>query len=63
MTTLAVLEPRDGALRKISFEVVTGAQRLGVGGGEPVEAVVCGPGAVQGLDGLADPFGVDDPVS
>src|SRR4029077_7880342 len=49
VTTLAVLEQRDGALRKISFEVVTGAQRLG----QPVEAVVCGAGAVQGVDQVA----------
>ena len=54
MTTLAVLEQRDGALRKISFEVVTGAQRLG----QPVEAVVCGAGAVQGIDQVAK-FGAE----
>jgi electron transfer flavoprotein alpha subunit len=35
---LAVLEQRDGKLRKVSFEVVTGARRLG--GGNPVDAVV-----------------------
>ena len=58
MTTLAVLEQRDGALRKISFEVVTGAQRLG----EPVEAVVCGAGAVQGVDQVAK-FGADKIVT
>ncbi len=46
MTTLAVLEQRDGVLRKISHEVVTAAQRLGDG----VEAVVCAAGAVQGAD-------------
>jgi len=54
VTTLAVLEQRDGALRKISFEVVTGAQRLG----QPVEAVVCGAGAVQGIDQVAK-FGAE----
>ena len=58
MTTLAVLEQRDGALRKISFEVVTGAQRLG----QPVEAVVCGTGAVQGADQVAK-FGADKIVT
>ena len=58
MTTLAVLEQRDGALRKISFEVVTGAQRLG----QPVEAVVCGAGAVQGIDQVAK-FGADKIVT
>ena len=62
MTTLAVLEQREGVLRKISFEVVTGAQRLGVGGGQPVEAVVCGAGAVQGLEQVAK-FGADKIVT
>jgi len=46
VTTLAVLEQRDGVLRKISYEVVTAAQRLG----DTVEAVVCGAGPVQGAD-------------
>ena len=58
MTTLAVLEQRDGTLRKISFEVVTGAQRLG----QAVEAVVCGAGAVQGVDQVAK-FGADKIVT
>jgi electron transfer flavoprotein alpha subunit len=44
--TLAVLEQRDGALRKVSFEVVTAAGRL-VGGGA-VEAVVCSSAGVEG---------------
>jgi electron transfer flavoprotein alpha subunit len=34
---LAVLEQRDGTLRKVSFEVVTAARRLGA----PVDAVFC----------------------
>ena len=54
MTTLAVLEQRDGVLRKISHEVVTAAQRLGDG----VEAVVCAAGAVQGAD-QAGKYGAD----
>ncbi len=54
MTTLAVLEQRDGVLRKISHEVVTAAQRLGGG----VEAVVCAAGAVQGAD-QAGKYGAD----
>jgi len=58
VTTLAVLEPRDGALRKISFEVVTGAQRLG----QPVEAVVCGAGTVQGVEQVGK-FGADKIVT
>ena len=58
MTTLAVLEQRDGALRKISFEVVTGAQRLGDG----VEAVICAARAVQGAEQVAK-FGADQIVT
>jgi electron transfer flavoprotein alpha subunit len=58
VTTLAVLEQRDGVLRKISFEVVTGAQRLGDG----VEAVICAAGAVQGADQVAK-FGADKIVT
>jgi electron transfer flavoprotein alpha subunit len=58
VTTLAVLEQRDGALRKISFEVVTGARRLG----DSVEAVVCGAGAVQGIEQAAR-FGADKIVT
>ena len=37
MKTLAVLEQRDGKLRKVSFEIVTAARRLG----DSVDAVVC----------------------
>ncbi len=58
MTTLAVLEQRDGVLRKISHEVVTAAQRLG----GSVEAVVCAAGAVQGADQAAR-FGADKIVT
>ena len=54
MTTLAVLEQRDGVLRKISHEVVTAAQRLG----GSVEAVVCAAAPVQGADQAAK-FGAD----
>jgi electron transfer flavoprotein alpha subunit len=43
---LAVLEQRDGKLRKVSFEVVTGARRLG----PDVDAVVC---ASPGPEGCA----------
>ena len=57
-TTLAVLEQRDGALRKISYEVVTAARRLG----GTVEAVVCGSGAVQGTDQVGR-FGADTVVT
>jgi electron transfer flavoprotein alpha subunit len=58
VTTLAVLEQRDGVLRKISREVVTAAQRLG----DSVEAVVCAAGAVQGADQVAR-FGADKIVT
>ncbi len=58
MTTLAVLEQRDGVLRKISYEVVTAAQRLG----GAVEAVVCAAGPVQGADQAAK-FGADKIVT
>ena len=45
---LAVLEQRDGAVRKVSHEVVTGARRLAdaLGGGAQVDALVLGAGAV-----------------
>jgi electron transfer flavoprotein alpha subunit len=58
VTTLAVLEQRDGVLRKISHEVVTAAQRLG----GSVEAVVCAAGPVQGVDQAAR-FGADKIVT
>jgi len=58
VTTLAVLEQRDGVLRKISYEVVTGAQRLG----GSVEAVVCAPAQVQGADQVGK-FGADKIVT
>ena len=45
---LAVCEQRDGTLRKLSHEVVTGARRIG----ETVEAVVCASGPVAGADQL-----------
>lgn len=53
-TTLAVLEQRDGKLRKISYEVVTGAQRLG----GTVDAVVCAAGSVHGTDQVGK-YGAD----
>ena len=41
---LAVLEQRDGSLRKVSFEVVTAARRLG----STVDAVVCNSSGAEG---------------
>ena len=61
-TVLAVLEQRDGVLRKISHEIVTGAQRLGGEGGGTVEALLCAAGAVQGADQLGR-FGADKVVT
>ena len=58
MTTLAVLEQRDGVLRKISYEVVTAAHRLG----GSVEAVVCAPAQVQGAEQVGK-FGADKIVT
>jgi electron transfer flavoprotein alpha subunit len=47
---LAVLEQRDGALRKVSHEVVTGARRLADALSGEVHAVVCAAGTVSGTD-------------
>jgi len=55
---LAVLEQRDGVLRKISHEVVTGAARLG----GTVEAVVCAAAPVKGADQIAA-YGADRVVT
>jgi electron transfer flavoprotein alpha subunit len=56
--TLAVCEQRDGALRKVSHEVVTGAHRLG----GIVEALLCAAGPVAGADELGK-FGADTIVT
>ena len=58
MTVLAVLEQRDGSLRKISYEVVTAARRIG----ETVEGVVCAAGPVTGVEQLGK-FGADKVVT
>ncbi len=50
---LAVTEQRDGALRKVSLEVVTAARRLADGLGAEVHAVVLASGPVSGTDQLA----------
>jgi len=55
---LAVCEQRDGTLRKISHEVVTGAHRLG----GSVEAVLCAAGPVAGAEQLGK-FGADKVVT
>ncbi|MEX2157585.1 MAG: electron transfer flavoprotein subunit alpha/FixB family protein [Gemmatimonadales bacterium] len=62
-TVLAVLEQRDGALRKISHEVVTGARRLADAlGSASVEAVVCAAGPVGNAAGVGS-FGADKIVT
>jgi len=55
---LAVVEQRDGTLRKISHEVVTSAHRLG----GSVDALVCAAGPVKGADQLGK-FGADKIVT
>ena len=49
---LAVLEQRDGALRKVSHEVVTGARRLADALGENVDALLLAGAAVPGMNEL-----------
>lgn len=51
MKVLAVTEQRDGALRKVSHEVV-GAARVLAGAGGSVDALVLGSAAVQGAESL-----------
>jgi electron transfer flavoprotein alpha subunit len=59
---LAVLEQRDGSLRKISHEVVTGARRLADALGGEVHALVLGAGAISGTD-AAGRFGADKVIT
>jgi electron transfer flavoprotein alpha subunit len=50
---LAVLEQRDGTLRKVSLEVVTAARRMADALGGEVHALLCATGAVSGAEGVA----------
>ena len=59
---LAVAEQRDGALRKVSSEVVTGARRLADALAGRVEALVVAAGPVQGADQLGG-FGADKVIT
>jgi len=59
---LAVLEQRDGSLRKVSHEVVTGARRLADALGGEVHALVLGAGAVSGAD-AAGRYGADKVIT
>jgi electron transfer flavoprotein alpha subunit len=59
---LAVLEQRDGSLRKISHEVVTGARRLADALDGEVHALVLAAGAVQGTD-ASGRYGADKVIT
>ena len=59
---LAVAEQREGALRKVSSEVVTGARRLADALAARVEALVVAAGPVQGADQLGG-FGADKVIT
>ena len=59
---LAVLEQRDGTLRKVSHEVVTGARRLADALGGSVEALVLAAGAVRGAEQVGR-FGADKVIT
>jgi len=59
---LAVLEQRDGALRKVSHEVVTGGRRLADALGGRVDALILAAGAVRGADQLGR-FGADTVIT
>ncbi len=55
---LAVLEQRDGALRKVSLEVLSAARQLGDAMGATVDALVLSSGAVSGTAELGR-YGAD----
>ena len=60
---LAVLEQRDGALRKVSHEVVTGGRRLADAlGSGTVNALVVAAGTVRGTDAVGG-FGADKVIT
>ena len=51
-TILAILEQRDGALRKGAAELLAAARHLADANGDSVDALVCAAGAVTGVEGL-----------
>ena len=57
-TVLAVLETRDGALRRVSHEVVAAARQLTSASGGSVDALAFGSSAPAGTDELG-PLGAD----
>ncbi len=58
MAILAITEQRDGALRKVSLEVVTAARRLADQLGTTADALVLGSGPVSGAEHLGR-YGAD----
>jgi len=59
---LAVLEQRDGSLRKVSHEVVTGARRVADELAGEVHALVLGAGVIQGID-ASGRYGADKVIT
>ena len=59
---LAMLEARDGALRKVSYEIVTAARRLADAQNGEVHGLVLGAGSQSGADRLAA-FGADKVIT
>jgi len=59
---LAVLEQRDGALRRVSHEVVTGARRLADALGGNVDVLILASGAVKGAEQVGR-FGADKVIT
>ena len=49
---LCVIEQRGGAIRKGANELLTAARQLADQSGGRVDALVCGDGAVTGVDAL-----------
>ncbi|MFN8652260.1 MAG: electron transfer flavoprotein subunit alpha/FixB family protein [Gemmatimonadales bacterium] len=58
MPVLAIAEQRDGALRKVSLEVITAARRLADQLGTTADALVLASGSVSGADQLGR-YGAD----
>jgi len=59
---LAVMEQRDGTLRKVSLEVLTAARRLADQLGTSVDALLVGAGPISGADQLGR-YGADQLLS
>src|SRR5688572_784031 len=59
---LAVVEQRDGTLRKISHEVLTAARKVADAIGGEVHALVIGPAGVAGTADLAR-YGADKVIN